>query len=221
MSRAQKSTDPDGWTMHVGPMGSLNGADNYEVNWKDLDGAGSVGKQFDSRGGWLGFTDEYWLIVLAPVQNAAVAASFGLLGALSVAVLGDESGYTAGEHQKMKIAVIEGMWHTEPAPAGFNLVGLPDMEARETRYAIRIPWVLGLIATRSLTTEIPGIIELVERERGAERLHHRRRTTAHTLATPTCSNVTSMIRGRQRPTRSARPPGIQSPRCGPCSGRSE
>ncbi len=78
-------------------------------------------------------------------------------------MLGDESGYTAGEHQKMKIAVIEGMWHTEPAPAGFNLVGFPDMEARETRYAIRIPWVLGLIATRSLTTEIPGIIELVER----------------------------------------------------------
>ena len=96
-------------------------------------------------------------------RSMAVAASFGLLGALSVAVLGDESGYTAGEHQKMKIAVIEGMWHTEPAPAGFNLVGLPDMEARETRYAIRIPWVLGLIATRSLTTEIPGIIELVER----------------------------------------------------------
>jgi cytochrome d ubiquinol oxidase subunit I len=93
----------------------------------------------------------------------AVAASFGLASALSVAVLGDESGYTAGEHQKMKIAALEAMWHTEPAPAGFTLIGFPDQAARETRYAIRIPYVLGLIATRSLTTEVPGIFELVER----------------------------------------------------------
>jgi cytochrome d ubiquinol oxidase subunit I len=54
------------------------------------------------------------------------------------------------------------MWHTEPAPAGFTLIGFPDQAARETRYAIRIPYVLGLIATRSLTTEVPGIFELVE-----------------------------------------------------------
>jgi cytochrome d ubiquinol oxidase subunit I len=96
-------------------------------------------------------------------RSMAVASSFGLLGALSVVVLGDESGYTTGEHQKMKIAAIESMWETEPAPASFNLVGIPDQQARETHYAIRIPWVLGLIATRSLTTPVPGIIELVER----------------------------------------------------------
>jgi cytochrome d ubiquinol oxidase subunit I len=96
----------------------------------------------------------------------AVAASFGFASALSVVVLGDESGYMLTEHQKMKIAAIEGMWHTEPAPAGFTVVGIPDQEARETRYAIRIPWVLGLIATRSLTQEVPGITELVAKARG-------------------------------------------------------
>jgi cytochrome bd ubiquinol oxidase subunit I len=94
-------------------------------------------------------------------RSMAVASSFGFASALSVAVLGDESGYTAGEHQKMKIAAIEAMWHTEPAPAGFTAIGLPDQAARETRYAIRIPYVLGLIATRSLTTEVPGIFDLV------------------------------------------------------------
>ena len=46
-----------------------------------------------------------------------VAASFGLASALSVVVLGDESGYMAGLNQKMKIAAIEAMWQTEPAPA--------------------------------------------------------------------------------------------------------
>ena len=90
-----------------------------------------------------------------------VAASFGLAAALSVVVLGDESGYTAGQNQKMKIAAIEAMWHTEPAPASFTIVGLPDMKAHETRYAIRVPWVLGLIATRSLDGKVAGIDDLV------------------------------------------------------------
>jgi cytochrome d ubiquinol oxidase subunit I len=78
-----------------------------------------------------------------------------------VVVLGDESGYTAGQNQKMKIAAIEAMWETEPAPASFTLVGLPNLAAHKTEYAIRIPWVLGLIATRSSDTVVPGIEELV------------------------------------------------------------
>ena len=93
-------------------------------------------------------------------RSIAVAASFGLASALSVVVLGDESGYSAGESQKMKLAAIEAMWETEPAPASFTLFGIPDQENRETKYAIHIPWVMGLIGTRSLTEEIAGISEL-------------------------------------------------------------
>lgn len=96
-------------------------------------------------------------------RSMAVASAFGLASALSVVVLGDESGYMSSEHQHMKLAAMEAMWHTEPAPASFTLIGLPDQEARETKYAIHIPWVMGLIGTRSLTTEIPGINELVVR----------------------------------------------------------
>ncbi len=94
-------------------------------------------------------------------RSMTVAASFGLASALSVVVLGDESGYLSTEHQKMKLAAIEGMWKTEPAPAAFTLIGFPDQKARETHYAVHIPWVMGLIGTRSLTTVIPGIEELV------------------------------------------------------------
>src|SRR5471032_3058296 len=46
-------------------------------------------------------------------RSMTVAASFGLAAALSVAVLGDESGYTASENQKMKVAAIEAEWHTQ------------------------------------------------------------------------------------------------------------
>jgi cytochrome d ubiquinol oxidase subunit I len=98
-------------------------------------------------------------------RSMAVAASFGLASALSVVVLGDESGYTATENQEMKIAAIEAMWETEPAPAGFAVFGIPDLAARKTHAEIKIPWVLGLIATRSLNTEVPGIDDLVAEAR--------------------------------------------------------
>ena len=94
-------------------------------------------------------------------RSMTVAASFGLASALSVVVLGDESGYTAGQNQKMKIAAIEAMWDTEPAPASFTVFGLPDLGTHTTRYEVTIPWMLGLIATRSTDTPVPGISELV------------------------------------------------------------
>ncbi|WP_021025679.1 cytochrome ubiquinol oxidase subunit I [Comamonas sp. B-9] len=95
-------------------------------------------------------------------RSMTVAAAFGLAGSLSVVVLGDESGYLSGEHQKMKLAAIEAMWETEPAPAAFTAIGFPDQEARETHYAIHIPWAMGLIGTRSLDTELQGINDLVK-----------------------------------------------------------
>ncbi len=102
-------------------------------------------------------------------RSMAVAASFGLAAALSTAVLGDESGYTASRNQKMKVAAIEAEWHTQAPPAAFTAVGIPSMQDRETRAAVRIPWALGLIATRSLDEEVPGIHQLVEESKVAIR----------------------------------------------------
>ncbi|MVW72393.1 MULTISPECIES: cytochrome ubiquinol oxidase subunit I [unclassified Bordetella] len=99
-------------------------------------------------------------------RSMAVAASFGLAASLSVVVLGDESGYLTTEHQKMKIAAMEAMWHTEPAPASFNLFAIPNQEERKNDFAIEIPYVMGIIGTRSLTTPMLGIDELVHRAEG-------------------------------------------------------
>ncbi len=93
-------------------------------------------------------------------RSMAVAASFGLASALSVVVLGDESGYNATTNQQVKIAAIEAMWETEPAPAGFTLFGIPNEVTHKTDYEIKVPYLLGLMATRSLNTEIPGISQL-------------------------------------------------------------
>ncbi|HCT40393.1 MAG TPA: cytochrome bd-I ubiquinol oxidase subunit CydA [Moraxellaceae bacterium] len=94
-------------------------------------------------------------------RSFAIASSFGLASALSVVVLGDESGYVATEHQKMKIAAIEAMWDTEPAPASFTVIGIPDQANQATHYAVHVPWALGLITTRSFDQTLPGIKELV------------------------------------------------------------
>src|SRR3989338_2248820 len=50
-------------------------------------------------------------------RSMTVAAAFGLASALCVVVLCDESGYLTGLNQKMKIAAMEGLWETDPAPA--------------------------------------------------------------------------------------------------------
>jgi cytochrome d ubiquinol oxidase subunit I len=98
-------------------------------------------------------------------RSMAVAASFGLACSLSVVVLGDESGYLDGDNQKMKIAAIEAEWKTEPPPASFTAFGLPDVAARATRAEVKIPWLLGLIATRSFDQPVMGIFDLVARAR--------------------------------------------------------
>jgi cytochrome d ubiquinol oxidase subunit I len=94
-------------------------------------------------------------------RSMTVAASFGLASALSVVVLGDASGYTVSENQKMKLAAIEAMWETHSAPAPFTLFGWPDVAERKTHFAVEIPWVMGLIGTHSLDETMPGINELV------------------------------------------------------------
>ena len=110
-------------------------------------------------------------------RSFAIASSFGLASALSVVVLGDESGYVTTDHQKMKLAAIEAMWEQEPAPADFTLIGIPDQQAQQTHYAVKIPWALGLIATRSIDKELPGIRELV----AANADHVRRGIDAYVL----------------------------------------
>jgi len=94
-------------------------------------------------------------------RSFAVAVGFGLASCLSVIVLGDESGYTLGDVQKVKLAAIEAEWHTEPAPAAFTIFGLPSQEKQETEAKIQIPWMMGLIATRSLDKPVEGLRDLM------------------------------------------------------------
>jgi YidC/Oxa1 family membrane protein insertase len=68
--------DVDSWTMHIGPIGVFNAAANYEVDYDDVDSAGANGSRFQTKGGWLGFGETYWLTAIIPAQNAGVDAGF-------------------------------------------------------------------------------------------------------------------------------------------------
>ncbi|MCB1875031.1 MAG: cytochrome ubiquinol oxidase subunit I [Chromatiales bacterium] len=96
-------------------------------------------------------------------RSIAVAMGFGLASILSVIVLGDESGYEVGEVQKVKLAAIEAEWNTEEPPAAFTLFGWPDDKEQVTHGAVKIPYALGIIATRSLDEEVIGIRDLQKR----------------------------------------------------------
>lgn len=99
-------------------------------------------------------------------RSFAIAAAFGLASVLSVIVLGDESGYEIGDVQKTKLAAIEAEWDTEQAPAAFTLFGLPNQAEQRTDYAVKIPYVMGIIATRSVDTPVTGIKDLLREHEG-------------------------------------------------------
>ena len=65
------------------------------------------------------------------------------------------------------MAAIEAMWETQPAPAALTLVAGINEAEQKNDWAIEVPWVMGLIGTRSVSRQIPGIhdIKIKNRER--------------------------------------------------------
>ena len=99
-------------------------------------------------------------------RSMTVAASFGLASALSVVVLGDESGYTAGREPEDEDRRHRGdVGHRAGAGLLHARSACPTRRSTTRITRCKVPWVLGLIATRSLDTPVPGITELVRHAR--------------------------------------------------------
>ena len=89
-----------------------------------------------------------------------IAAAFGIVASIMAVQMGDESGYLVTKDQPTKIAAMEAIWETHEAPAPLTLFAIPDTAAQTNHMQIDFPWLFGLMGTRSLSTEIPGIKEL-------------------------------------------------------------
>lgn len=110
----------------------------------------SISSYFILKGRDLGFAK----------RSFTIASSFGLIAIISTLIMGDESGYEIGLAQPTKLAAMEGEWHTEPAPAAWNLIVVPNEAKQENSFALQIPYAAGIIATRSLDTKIIGLKDI-------------------------------------------------------------
>ncbi|MBC8950188.1 cytochrome ubiquinol oxidase subunit I [Xenorhabdus sp. TS4] len=92
-----------------------------------------------------------WMIlIIAPLQ----------------AVIGDMHGLNTLKHQPAKIAAMEGHWENHPGEATpLILFGIPNQEAEETRYAVKIPYLASLILTHSLDKQVPALKEFAPEDR--------------------------------------------------------
>ena len=92
-----------------------------------------------------------WLIlVLAPVQ----------------ALIGDAHGLNTLKYQPAKLAAIEGHWRNDEAQGmPLLLFGWPDMEREETRWAVPVPRLGGLLLTHDWNGRITGLEEFPKENR--------------------------------------------------------
>lgn len=93
-------------------------------------------------------------------RSFSVASTFALFSIIAVIIMGDESGYEVGLHQPAKLAALEGEWETHEAPAAWHLFAIPNEAEGKNDVEVSIPYLGGLIVTRSLDKQIVGINDL-------------------------------------------------------------
>jgi cytochrome d ubiquinol oxidase subunit I len=85
-----------------------------------------------------------------------VAMSLGVIIAVLQPISGDISARWVAENQPVKFAAMEGHFVTEER-AALTIGGIPDPEARETRYALQIPGLLSFLAHGNVDAEVQGL----------------------------------------------------------------
>ena len=98
-------------------------------------------------------------------RSFRMAALFGVLATAGVITLGDALGFVGAHAQPSKLAAMEAMWKTEPAPAPFNVVAWPDQKRRDNDFALQVPYVLTPLLTHTMDQTVPGIDDIVQHNR--------------------------------------------------------
>jgi len=95
-----------------------------------------------------------------PLHRRALklAMAFALVTSILQMISGDLAAKQVAELQPIKLAAMEGQFHTEVG-APLRIGGIPDEEAGETRYAIEIPFGLSFLAHGDPNAEVLGLEE--------------------------------------------------------------
>jgi cytochrome d ubiquinol oxidase subunit I len=103
-------------------------------------------------------------------RSFRMATLFGVLATAGVITLGDALGFVGGNAQPSKLAAMEAMWQTDPAPAPFNVAAWPSQSEQRNTWSLQIPYVLTPLLTHTMTKEVPGIQEI--KAQAAERVRN-------------------------------------------------
>ncbi len=91
------------------------------------------------------------------------AAAVALVGSILVGFIGHYQGQFLAVSQPMKVAAMEGHWHTEQ-PASFSVIGIIDEDNHENPYEIKIPAALSFLLFDDFSSEFKGLVELEAEE---------------------------------------------------------
>jgi cytochrome d ubiquinol oxidase subunit I len=104
-------------------------------------------------------------------KSAAVAASFGLISSIFVAVIGDEHAYEVANTQPTKLATMEGLIVGERGapivafgiPKYVSVEEMKNKENNEGTFAVEIPlpYMLSILGKRDPNAFVPGLKDLV------------------------------------------------------------
>jgi cytochrome d ubiquinol oxidase subunit I len=99
-------------------------------------------------------------------HRRALEIAFWMAGVSAVLqpISGDFSARQVAEHQPVKLAAMEGQYHTERG-APLRIGGWPDEEAETTRFAIEIPYGLSLLAFHDPQAEVKGLDSVPKSDR--------------------------------------------------------
>ena len=94
-------------------------------------------------------------------RSMTIGIVFSLCAMGGSGLTGDMSALQVTEHQPAKLAAMEAEYETQTPPASWSIVALPNEDEMENYFSIRVPALLGLIATHSLDQEVQGLRDIV------------------------------------------------------------
>lgn len=98
-------------------------------------------------------------------RSMTIGILFGFCAMGGSGLSGDLSALAVTEHQPAKLAAMEAEFHTQEPPASWSLFAIPydaeNVEEMDNIVSIKIPALLGLIATHSFDTEVKGLHQII------------------------------------------------------------
>jgi cytochrome d ubiquinol oxidase subunit I len=100
-------------------------------------------------------------------KSILVAAIFGLITSLFLAMTGDGSAFTIAQKQPLKLAAMEGLYHGQKSN-GLVLFGIPQPGKKagdgkkDFAFKVEIPGLLSIMGYRNLDAFVPGVEDILK-----------------------------------------------------------